>query len=319
MSAQTLTVPNTVPEAVATASNAVPDTVPEAVGKPSGTEPRKFSLPWMRELALQVRKKIREKGIKNLNYFVNKEIIRKIIFEVGGFQTWAKSRAWKKYDLKKFYSKFVVENYTIRNKVLGIVPLKLPRTSSGKFNKEAFRIVAEKLRYRACITEKNEEAFRRNALKMFGLKKWDRSKFQGKLTFSKFFKDYVLHDTEDVNICCREEDFRGETREELPLDYSIDYRRLIACNAVVPELSDDDICSLCLDEIDTSDPNKVFVSACNHKFHYECVRGGYEHLFVGYRRYFKCPNCRQHSNVDRVVQDNDMYNQQDNWRYSRFE
>ena len=311
MSAQPPTFPKTVLVAVATASKAVP----EAVGKPSGTEPREFSKHWMQELALQVRKKLREKGITNLNYSGNNEIIRKIIFEVGGFQTWAKSRAWKKYDLKKFYRTFVVKNDTIGNKVLGIVPLKLPRTSSGKFNKEASRMVAQELRNRACHTEKNEEAFRRNALKMFGLKKWDRSKFQGKLTFSKFFKDYVLHDTLDVNICCREEDFRGETREELPLVYSIDCRSFIACNPVVPELPDEDVCSLCLESIDPSDPNKVFVSACNHKFHYECVRAGYEHLFVGYRRRFKCPNCRQHSNIDRVVPNNELNYLEEWWRY----
>lgn len=317
MSTQTLTVPNTVPEAVPEAVATASKAVPETVGKPSGTVPGIFSKPWMQDLAPKVRKKIVERGFNFKRFNDNKEIIRKIIFEVGGIKTWAKSRAWKKYDLKEFYRTFVVD-YTLRRKVRGIVPLKLPRTPSGKFNKEAFRMVAQELRNRACHTEKNEEAFRRNALKMFGLKKWDRSKFQGKLTFSKFFKDYVLHYTEDVNICCREEDFRGETREELPLDYSIDYHYMSGCNTVVPDLSDEDVCPLCLDEIDPSDPNKVFVSACNHKFHYECVRAGYEHLFVGYRRYFKCPNCRQHSNVDRVVPDNEIYQQED-WRYSRFE
>ena len=251
----------------------------------------------MEKLAPKVWIKFRQKHIKFWYYYDNKEIIRKIIFEVAGIKTWAKSRAWRKYDLEKFYSRFV-RTYNIPPNVEGIVPLKLPRTSSGKFNKEACQMVAEELRLRSGYTEKNEEAFRRNALKMFGLKKWDRSKFQGKLTFSKFFKNYVLHYTQDINICRRQGDFHGEPRNVLPLSYSIDYQYLRAYNAVVPDLSDEDVCSLCLESIDPSDPNKIFVSACNHKFHYECVREGFQHLFVGYRKNFKCPNCRQHSNVD---------------------
>ena len=303
------TAQNTVP-------GAVPDTVPEAFGKPSGTDPRPFSLLWMQTLALVVMKILVERGInfQRFNYRDNEEIIRKIIFEVRGIKTWAKSRAWKKYDLKKFYTEFVVP---IKNKVRGIVPLKLPKTPSGKFNKEAFRIVAEKLKDRILQTQKNEEAFRRNALKMFGLKKWDRSKFQGKLTFLKFFKNYVLFSTRNINICRREGDFHGVPRDDVfSLGFSIDYRHLSAINFVVPDLSHEDVCTLCLESIDPSDPNKIFVSACNHKFHYECVRVGYEHLFVNeYRKKFKCPNCRQHSNCGRVVPNHEMHNQQANWRF----
>jgi len=311
MSVQLLTVTNTVPEAVSTASKAVP----EAVRKPSGTKPGPFSLPWMQDLVPKVRKKLVEFGIKfqRDNYLDNKEIIRKIIFEVGGIKTWAKSRAWKKYDLKKFYSKFVV-NYTIGSKVRGIVPLKLPKTPSGKFNKEAFRIVEKKLRFSACKKEKNVKAFRRNALKMFGLKKWDRSKFQGKLTFSKFLKNYVLYKL-DINICRRQGDFNGEPRNVLPLSSFINFDKLIRYNLIVPNLSDEDDCSLCQESIDPSDLNKIFVSACNHKFHYDCVRAGYEYLFVNGSRTFKCPNCRQHSNIERVLPNDDMYYQQDDMYY----
>ena len=300
-----------------TVQNTASKAVPEAVGKPSGTVPGFFSKPWMQELAPKVRKKIVERGLKfgMSIFFDNKEIIRKIIFEVGGIKTWAKSRAWKKYDLKKFYRTFVVDYAALWRKVRGIVPLKLPKTSLGRFNKEALRMVAKKLKYRACNTEKNEESFRRNALKMFGLKKWDRSKFEGKLTFSKFFKNYVLNYTREINICRQRGDFNGEPRNVLSLGFSINYQYLSGCNAVVPDLSDEDVCSLCLESIDPSDPNKIFVSACNHKFHYECVREGFQHLFVGYRNNFKCPNCRQHSNFDRVVPNNEMYYQQDDWRY----
>ena len=298
MSAQTLTASLATPLAV---------TVEEQ------PKAKQFSKRWMHELAAEVRKKFRVINFDFQNSFYhvgkNKEIIRKTIFEVGGFKTWSKSRAWKKYDLKKFYYNFVRDDL-IKHKVRGINPLKLPKTLSGKFNNEAFLKVAKELRNRVHHTQKTEEAFRRNALKMFGLKKWDRSKFQGEITFSKFLKNYVLR-TDEVNICRQEGDFRGNSREVLPLSPSINFRYLRLLEYSIPVLSDEDVCSLCLESIDPSDPNKVFVSACNHKFHYECVKEGYEHLFINtlitsrntfrISRKFKCPNCRQHSDCDRVI------------------
>lgn len=52
------------------------------------------------------------------------------------------------------------------------------------------------------------------------------------------------------------------------------------------QIKDDDVCSICLEELKNIEPNNIFIAPCGHAFCSECIQK--ENQFSN-----NCPNCRE--------------------------
>ena len=52
------------------------------------------------------------------------------------------------------------------------------------------------------------------------------------------------------------------------------------------QIKDDDVCSICLEELKNIEPNNIFITPCGHAFCSECIKK--ENQFSN-----NCPNCRE--------------------------
>ena len=270
----------------------------------------------LEKLADEVFLEMRRIGFNpNTSFKQGKDKIYKIILSTAGINTWPKKKAYKECTLKKFYNTFIRNVSTHYD---SIVPVNgLTKTPSGCFTKNALKIVSWKL-HRTFFgnLDRTAELYFQATLKMFGLKKWDKSKFEGNMTFSHYFKNYILK-KKNVSICRRKEDFFCQERVIHKTTPFIDYLNLTYVEPIIHK-GKNECCSICLDKIDYSKPNEVFTTCCNHSFHYECIKEGQYYLFTNYTNLFKCPFCRQLSNFQSIKLEEDYESDgdyDDSWMY----
>jgi hypothetical protein len=219
--------------------------------------------------------------------------IREVVLEVAGLKTWAKGKAWKKLTIKTFFNKFVKRKKRIQLNS-GTVPLKLEKSKSGRFTKKSLKKFGTVLGHKY-FGERTHESFLTNALKMLGLKTWNRKLMPSNLTFTQFLRKFVLQ-TIVINPSRQDKDWSMH-RARTPIEEGINYR---ICREFVikTEKGRNDTCPLCLEDL-PEDQNEVFTAVCEHSICYKCSRDGHQYLF-DYEAY-NCPLCRQRSTMDGII------------------